>query len=137
MDTEDAQIRAGAATSATPISRRSLVAVLAVGAPSCQGADQALFAALRELQQAWRDHDAIWARIDAVDPHPHTHPEIVAAYQRLAEVGLAFADTPARTLSGLVVKLRHIAEDVDEGQTEWFRPLMAGTLADAERMAGM
>jgi hypothetical protein len=50
-------------------------------------------------------------------------------------VGFFFAGTPARTLPGLVVKLRHIAEDVEEGQTEWFRPLMAGALADAERMA--
>lgn len=100
-----------------------------------EATDVVLLCALKALQGAWSDHEARWTASDHAGRDPYSDPDVEGARRRLAAAGLCFAQTPARTISGLVLKLRHVVEDIETGTPEWFHELLAGTLADAERMA--
>lgn len=60
--------------------------------------------------------------------------DVVAARRALEQAGAHFALTPARTLPGLTVKLRHLVQDVEKGRTFWTQALARAVLTDAENM---
>lgn len=125
-----------------PLSRRDALlggAALPVAvAGASDDPDAALFAAAAALARCDAEHDALWRRVDGQGGNPHSHPEVAAAGRRLNDSGARFARTPARSVRGLALKLRHIVVDVIDGHTPWTTDLVRGALADAERMgAGM
>lgn len=101
------------------------------------GDDGDVFAAAERLAAACRAFDAAWTRCEETgSAAPHRHPDIIAARRALEQAGAHFALTPARTLPGLTVKLRHLVQDVEEGRTFWTQALARAVLTDAENMCG-
>lgn len=107
--------------------------------PITDGPDQPLGAAVAGFggREAWEGFDRVWRAVEARGECPHGSAEVEAARERLHRAGEVFAATPALTLRGVAVKLRHIVQDVEDGHPAWFRPLLHGTLRDVERLAGV
>lgn len=98
--------------------------------------DAELFAAAEGMDRADADHGALYELLERVGGNPSDAPVYQAAQERMRATGLHFARTPAHTIKGLALKLRHIADDVTLGKTHWAEDLVLGALADARRMAG-
>lgn len=126
----------------TLLSRRTLLARVAAAFPAATATaspfdpDAALFAAAEAAERAGAEHDALHDRLERMVGDPFGEPGYIASDERMRATGFRFARTPARTVRGLALKLRHIAEDVTEGRTLWAEDLVLGALADARRMAG-
>lgn len=85
-----------------------------------QEAERRMLAAWREVERTGRDNFAL------TDP----------AHDAWRNSIQAIAETQATSFAGLAIKLRLIAQDVEDGPTDFAEPLLAGALADAERLAG-
>jgi hypothetical protein len=62
--------------------------------------------------------------------------KVAAAKKEFFRLSRAFATAPALTMAGLVIKLRLVKSDIDDGPSLWAKPLIAGALADAKRLMG-
>jgi hypothetical protein len=125
----------------TLITRRTLLAAAAAAVPIAAASspldpDAELFAAAEAAERAGADHDALYEMLERTARDPFCEPGYIASQERMRLTGFRFARTPARTVRGLALKLRHIVQDVTEGKTHWADDLVLGALADAQRMAG-
>lgn len=124
----------------TLLTRRTLLAAAATvpiaAASSPLDPDAELFAAAEAAERAGADHDALYEMLERTARDPFSEPGYIDSDERLRAAGFRFARTPARTVRGLALKLRHIVQDVTEGKTHWADDLVLGALADAQRMAG-
>lgn len=112
------------------------VAAIAAGALPIAAvvADEPLVALWRHYQEAETRLLAAWDHVERTgqDDFALTDPA-QDAWRASIE---AISNTPATSFAGLAIKLRLIAADVAEGPTDFARALVAGALADAERLAG-
>ena len=110
------------------------LAVPVLAAPTEDDAE--LFAAEAEIEAAYQRHLAECdtrevAGLPIVCPRfRETQNVMIAARER-------FATTPARTAKGLLLKIKHLVDEVEGGATAWGDELAAGTLADAQRLLGV
>lgn len=98
--------------------------------------DIALFAAAGSLRTGIRRAEALFDHLWSLDCPPQDDDEFRRRLDQMNATGMLMARTPATTLEGLAVKLRHINEDVaaDIG-SDWLAELVAGAAADAARLA--
>ncbi len=95
-------------------------------------ADAAVVIAEAELIDAWNRHAALFDAVEALgEDVAHNHPLVTEALRRMEEAGARLARLPASGLSGVAVKLHHLALEVLEGRTAWAEPLARQALADA------
>ena len=106
---------------------RGLFATLPVG---LDAEDAAVVLAEAELIEAWNRH----VRLFDAASDPHDDPLVTAARARTAQAGLRLAKTPAAGLIGLAVKAHHLALDIEEGHTDWSRPLAQAVLEDVRKL---
>jgi len=115
--------------------REALVGAAVLPAMGAPDPDAALFAAADALARADAEHEALFERACGGGGNPFADPDLAAATERLYASGHRFARTPALSVRGLALKLRHIVRNVRDGQTAWAEDLARGALADAERIA--
>lgn len=96
-------------------------------------ADEPLIALWQRHQEVERLMEVAWSRCRTrADEEAIAEPATEAWRVSIR----AIVDARAETFAGLAVKLRVLARDIADGPTDFTDDLIAGALADAERLAG-
>lgn len=104
-----------------------------VGANAGTAEDAAVVAAAAARDEAWNAHAAACAACDRAGAAWSADAE--ATNRSCMQADRRLAATPARTLRGLVIKLRRLAKSI-EGEQQLFYPdeFIEGLAADGERL---
>jgi hypothetical protein len=119
--------------------RRDAVSVLPTGAGAAGTAvyaDAGVLDADAELARAMAGDETLHAGLEAIGGHGIDDPRCAASGERVTAAGFRLARTPACTVRGLACKIRRLAEDLALGISPWTAELLAGIVADANRLSG-